>query len=170
MLAVGDSTELEIIFSTRRYTKTVSKRPRIKTNEDGPEKNVSISATVVTRPDSTYPIVIRPYKLDISQFGEKKRDRMKFTIANVSDETLSFKLIATPDDLVEIKLPDEIGANKSAEGIMTLREGALEMSFEKSFTFEAIGLAAHRFTVPIKRNVQQPRAELPGTPGETSSK
>jgi hypothetical protein len=55
VLAVGDSTRLEIIFSTKRYKGKVSKRPRIKTNEGPPDKHVQISASMMPRPDSTNP-------------------------------------------------------------------------------------------------------------------
>ena len=73
-IAVGDSTRLEIIFNTKKYTKRITKSPRIQTNEGPPDKRVQIISEVVARPDSTYPVVIIPYKLDLTQFGEKIRD------------------------------------------------------------------------------------------------
>ena len=82
-IAVGDSTRLEIIFSTKQYKTRVTKRPSIQTNEGPPNKRVQIIATVVLRPDSTYPLVMRPYKLDLTQFGDKVRKDIEFTI-NIS--------------------------------------------------------------------------------------
>ncbi len=169
MLAVGDSTQLEIIFSTKRYSSRITKTPRIQTNEGAPHKNVRIITEVVRRPDSTYPVIIKPYKLDISQFGEKVRDKMKFTVTNVSEQDLDLKMIYAPNDLVEVDLPASVAAGKSAEGVLRLKEPALKMSLEKSFTFELNDEAASRFTVPIKRTVKSPAAlkkrghkEVPG--------
>lgn len=159
MLAVGDSTRLEIIFSTKKYSSRINKSPRIQTNEGPPHKNVSITSLVVKRPDSTYPVVIRPYKLDISQFGEKVRDKMRFSINNVSDEDLTLDLIAVPTELAEIELPEKIKAGQSAEGVLTLRPEALDKAFEKSFTFEVDDDQFSRFTVPIKRQLQNPSAQ-----------
>ena len=65
IIAPGDSAKLEIIFSTKKYKNRVSKSPRILTNEGQTEKNIRISTHVVTRPDSTYAVVISPYKLDL---------------------------------------------------------------------------------------------------------
>ena len=157
-LAVGDSTALEIIFSTKRYNKSITKRPRIQTNEGPPDKNVTIIANVIQRPDSTFPVVIKPYKLDISQFGERVRDKMKFTITNVSDQDLYLSMVADLPGLADIELPEKIDAGKSASGHIRLHADKLEEEFEKSFTFETSGEFKQRFTVPVKRKVKTPTA------------
>jgi len=170
VLAVGDSTQLEIIFNTRRYSSRITKTPRIQTNEGSPNRNVRITTQVVRRPDSTYPVIVKPYKLDISQFGEKVRDEMKFTISNVSEQDLTLKMIYYQHDLFEIDLPESIAAGKSAEGVLRLKDPALDMSLEKSFTFELNDDAASRFTVPIKRTVKSPAALKKPSPKEVSGK
>jgi hypothetical protein len=162
-LAVGDSTALEIIFSTKAYAQRVTKRPRIVTNEGQPDKSVAVIADVLQRPDSTYPVIIRPYKLDISQFGEKVRDRMKFTISNVSDKEVQINLIAGLPKHAEISLPKKIGAGQSGSGEVRLLPAALEQSFEKSFTFEVKADSSVRFTVPIKRSVKKAEVDTAKT-------
>lgn len=117
-----------------------------------------ITAQVVRRPDSTYPVIIKPYKLDISQFGEKVRDKMKFTITNVSDKDLDISLVYAPSDFVEVDLPKSVAAGKSAEGEIQLSPTALDENLEKSFTFELNDEKHSRFTVPIKRSVKSPSA------------
>jgi hypothetical protein len=161
-LAVGDSTALEIIFSTKHYNTRVSKRPRITTNEGPPDKNVAINATVIQRPDSTYPIIVKPYKLDLSQFGERVRDRMRFTISNVSDKEVSLALVSDMPSYAKIELPRKIGPGQSASGELSLLEGILGEDFEKSFTIEVDGNEATRFTVPVKRTVKEPTAGQAG--------
>ncbi|MEW5795707.1 MAG: hypothetical protein AB1772_05030 [Candidatus Zixiibacteriota bacterium] len=168
-LAVGDSTALEIIFSTRTYNQKVTKRPRITTNEGPPDKTVSISADVIQRPDSTYPIIIKPYKLDISQFGDKVRDKMKFTITNAADEELALKLVADLPQFAEITLPKKIGPGETASGEIKLKPQVLERSFEKSFTIEVEKDKGIRFTVPVKRSVKEPNAAKTGETSQPAS-
>jgi hypothetical protein len=108
------------------------------------------------RPDSTYPIIIKPYKLDISQFGEKVRDQMKFTISNVSDKPLDLSMVAVPTELLTLTLPKSVPAGKSAEGMIKLKPDALKKEFEKSVTIELGDGKATRFTIPVKRALRVP--------------
>jgi len=148
---------LEIIFSTKRYRNRVTKRPRIETNEGPPHKFVQITSQVVARPDSTYPIVIKPYKLDISQFSPTKvRDQMKFNIKNVSDQDVQITLIDRPEGLFDLELPKTVAAGKTAEGTIKLHPDALKDSFAKSITIELNDQSKSRFTIPIKRTVHTP--------------
>jgi hypothetical protein len=167
VIAVGDSTRLEIIFDTKSYSNMVSKSPRIQTNEGPPDKFVRISANVITRPDSTYPVVIKPYKLDLTQFGEKVRSEIKFTINNVSATDLQPTLVSAPEQLLEVVLPKSIPAGKSGEGLVILRKNALDKSIDKSITVQFNDEKQSRFTIPVKRQIRgtvqaaQPAAVTP---------
>ena len=132
----------------------MKKSQRITTNEGPPDKKVNIEVTVVLHPDSTYPVVIEPYKIDLSQFSEKKVDRREFEISNLSDQDLELTLIDAPVHMMKIDLPDKIRAGKTAKGKVTLKDEALEDSFEKSFTFELNDENQTRFTVPVKRTLR----------------
>lgn len=156
MLAVGDSTRLEIILHTKRYKNKIIKQPRIETNEGEPDKTVKITADIVIQPDSTYPIVISPYKLNISQFGEKVRDEMTFKIENVSDEDLKPTIVDIPSDLFEVKLPDKLKAGKTEEGVLKLKDSALDQNFDKTFTIELNDQAKTRFSIPVRRSLRLP--------------
>lgn len=153
-IAVGDSTKLEIIFSTKKYRNKVSKSPRIQTNEGGTKKMVRISTTVVERPDSTYPVINTPYKLDMSQFTGKQVVQKKLKIANVSDEDLKITLVAYAADYFEVTLPESIGVGETVEGEVILRDDVIKKSFEKSFTFELSDEKHSRYTIPVKRTVR----------------
>ncbi|MBI5267181.1 MAG: DUF1573 domain-containing protein [candidate division Zixibacteria bacterium] len=134
----------------------MSKRPTIQTNEGPPDKYVQIDCEVVRRPDSTYPIIIKPYKLDISQFGEKVRDQMKFTIMNVSDKPLALSTVGLPTDYITVTLPASVPAGKSVEGLIKLKPDALKKEFEKSLTIQLDDEKASRFTIPVKRSLRLP--------------
>jgi hypothetical protein len=136
------------------------KRPRIKTNEGPPDKFVQIVTHVVDRPDSTYPVVINPYKLDLSQFGEKVRSEIEFKIKNVSTEDLSLSLISSAKDYFKVELPDKIGAGKTETAKVTLTKKGETDAFDKSLTFELSDKEKSRFTVPVKRTLHT----APGAP------
>jgi len=153
-IAVGDSTRLEIIFSTKKYRNKVPKSPKIQTNEGGTDKMVRISTTVTERPDSTYPVINTPYKLDMSQFTGKQVIEKRLKIANVSDEDLDITLVAFAHEYFVVSLPESVGAGETVEGEVVLRDDVLEKSFEKSFTFELSDENHSRFTIPVKRTVR----------------
>jgi Protein of unknown function (DUF1573) len=108
----------------------------------------------VSRPDSTYPVIIDDYKLDMSQFSQRVMDKKKFKITNVSDKPLKLTLVSTHPDFFEVKVPKEIKPGQVGEGVLTLTEKAIGQSFEKSFTFELNDEKTTRFTVPVKRTMQ----------------
>ena len=149
---------MEIIFNTKIYNTRVTKSPKIETNEGGPPKTVRIIADVIKRPDSTYPVVIKPYKLDISQFGDKVRDEMKFAISNVSSQDLQISLVSSATDYFEVDLPKTVAANSEVEGTLKLRDDVLDQSFEKSFTIQVSDDESTRFTVPVRRTFRKQAA------------
>jgi hypothetical protein len=155
-LPVGDSTRLEIIFSTKRYSGRQSKRPSIISNESELPKRVQITANVITVPDSTFPIRIKPYKFDISQFGEKSVDSREFVIENVSDNDLDLTLVDMPQGMFTVKLPKHVGAGQTQKGIITLNHEYLDQEFNKSITIELSDAAGTHFTVPVKRTLRIP--------------
>jgi hypothetical protein len=162
-LAVGDSTELEIIFSTGHYMKKQSKRPSITTNEGTEAKYVQIVTDVVTNPDSTYPVIIKPYKFDISQFGEKERNTLDFVIQNVSDIELDVKLVDMPTGMFKLVLPKKIKPGESGKGKITVMKEFVGKEFEKSLTIELNDKLNTRFTIPLKRTIRIPGAAQSNT-------
>jgi hypothetical protein len=130
-----------------------SKRPAISTNEGPPTKRVTISVHSVRQPDSTYPVVFKPYRVYVSRAGEVEVDEAKFTVTNVSDEDLELKIVSEPFGYLEIDLPDEVKAGESAECKIKVKEDHLNQSFEKSITLELNDPTKTRFSVPIIRRL-----------------
>jgi len=151
-LAMGDSTQLEIVFSTKTSLNRVSKSPTIQTNEGPPDKKIQIIANIVSHPDSTFPVVIQPYKLDLSQKTEKVIDRIEFAISNVSDQDIKVNFVAGATDYFKVELPRGIiKPGEMAKGELILNKDVLDQAFLKSFTIQVNDDAGTRFTVPVKR-------------------
>ncbi len=132
----------------------MTKRPKIQTSEGPPDKFVSINCQVEARPDSTYPIIVEPYKLDMTQLGDKVRDEMTFSIKNVSDQKLNLSVVSESPGFFTVKLPSSIDPGKAAEAKLMLGKEVLSKDFEKSFTIELSDSSHTRFTVPVKRTVR----------------
>jgi hypothetical protein len=166
-LASGDSVALEITFNTGHYRGYQSKRPAIKSNAGAELNYVQFTCNVFANPDSVYPISVSPYKFDISQFGEKKRNSLDFSVANLSDADLELRLVDSPANMFEVSLPKKIKAGKSGTGKIIVRNEYLNSEFEKSITIEASDSEKTRFTIPVKRAIRvsdpnQPRSVAPG--------
>ena len=164
-LAVGDSTQLEIIFSTGKTVGKATKRPTITTNEGPPSRNVTISCDVVRAPDSTYPIVIKPYRLFVSKADTIEIDEAKFTIQNVSDQDLGIDVASEPYGYFQLTLPKTIKAGQTAECKLKVNREYLAEPFEKSVTLELTDAGKTRFTIPVvRRFIGKPNAGVTPTP------
>jgi len=169
-LAKGDSTALETIFNTGHYIGKQSKRPSIKTNA-GPELGyVQFTSNVIANPDSTYPIIIKPYKFDISQFGEKERNGLDFTIQNVTDAEFDLKVVDTRPDMFKVTLAKKIKAGAAEKGRIVVLDEYLKKEFEKSITIELGDKTVSRFTIPVKRTIRIPDANQTAPPAAPNDK
>ncbi len=97
---------------------------------------------------------MKPYKLDLSQFGEKLRDKINFTISNVSDEKIDLTIVSYASKFFEITMPSSVDAGKTISCSLKLNKDILKQNFEKSFTIETSDSKKTRFTVPVKRQVR----------------
>ena len=101
-------------------------------------------------------MIFKPYKFDISQYGEKTRKKLEFTITNVTDEKLNIDLIDMPAGMFKLSLPNSIKPGKEAKGEIELFDEFVSEEFEKSITFELTGKETIRFMVPVKRVIRIP--------------
>lgn len=152
-LAVGDSTELEIIFSTGQRRGPASKSPSIQTNEGPPQRRVTIRANVIAQPDSTYPVVIKPYRVYVSRAGEVEVDESKFNVSNVSDQDLEVSVVGQPPGYFQLDIPKTVKAGESIECLVKVNPEFLADAFEKAITLEFSDLAHTRFTIPVVRRI-----------------
>lgn len=154
-LAFGEETRLEIIFAAKSYSNQVTRRPLIVTNETSPDSlhHVRINAFVYADPDSTDPIVITPYRFNISQYGEPVRDQLFFQIKNVSTEDVELTVVEYPTDLMTLTMPTAVPAGGTIDGDIKLTASAIGLEFEKSMTVEVKDPVRSRFTIPIMRRI-----------------
>lgn len=146
----GDSARLEIIFSTRRYDGPVTKTPRVLANDGLPDHRLEIATVVITDADSAWPLVVEPMDLDLAVGAGKVRTEKPFTITNVSERDCEIELVAYPDDLLKVFLPDKIKAGETAGGKIQLVGPPPPEGFVKSFTFEVENGLTTRYSIPVQ--------------------
>jgi len=146
----GDSALLEIIFNTNRYKSRVVKSPKIISNAD--EQEVIIETNVLKEPNQSIPLTIEPSIIDLSSSEFNGSGEIDFLIKNISNETLITSLIASPNDLFEIKLPKKIAAGKTAKGSLKIKSIDPIDKIQKSFTLELSDKNKTRLTIPIEKN------------------
>lgn len=155
MLAVGDSTDVEIIFNTGHYSSKTSKSASIISNSQGMSPALSISAHPVKSMDSLKVFTISPALVSLDSLRPETQKRpweYEFSIRNVSSEELELALISSPHEYVEVDLP---GGSISPGSEKTVRvkvdQNVADQLFNKSFTLEASDSARTRITVPISK-------------------
>ncbi|MFQ5499310.1 MAG: DUF1573 domain-containing protein [Candidatus Zixiibacteriota bacterium] len=151
VLAPGDSTLLQIYFSTKSFRGQVSKKPYIETNVDATKHYMRIMAELVTETTALRPIEITPSKLDVSQFSQKPRRSARFHISNSGDSDLRIIVVDQGNKYFDVKLPEKLSAGETIEGIIRVRDDAIEQEFEQSITFEIDDEEHSRFSLPVKR-------------------
>jgi len=151
VIAPGDSARLEIIFHSQRFSRKVVKHTKIRTNASPLSEKATIKAYVVTDSDSTFPLVVNPFKLDFSEKDGRIPDRIEFDIMNLSDEDLNIAIIDSLDDYANINLPGSIKKGESISGSVSLKDEGKAAYFNASFTFELDDAENTRYTVAILR-------------------
>ncbi len=162
----GDSARLEIIFSSRLYYNYVSKSPVVECEGIEGLTSVTIATYVIPRPDSARPLVLEPFKLDISQYGSEIRDRETFTITNATDRELSLSIVSGAGTFGQLKLPAKVGPKETVEATLVLNPDVLGNELTQSFTFQVNDEKKTRYTVPVRRRLKDPRVGEIIAPGE----
>lgn len=127
----------------------MTKAAAIKTNEGQPDQKVSIKAFVVIRPDSTTPVVLRPPQLEYIGSNDTTTVRLDFTITNVSNRTLTPRLVDCPRSLLAVSLPELLPPGRSGKAVVTIKRAGMKETFEKSITLQFDDEKSSRFTVPV---------------------
>ncbi len=165
VLAPGDSTRLDIFFSTHSYRGYVTKKPSFTTNAPDRQTVLTIYSELEPEPDSTFPLVLKPSHLDVSQFTETPRRKATFEIVNRDKQDYTLDLIDFPVDYYSVDMPKMVRAGETVEGTITVKEPVLKSDWQRSLTFKINDKDETRYTLPVKRmyKIKSREAALPGS-------
>lgn len=153
MIAVGDSGDVELIFTAAKGQKGfVNKSATVTCNDNNRASfGLVLKGTIypTEHPDSLKPINLSESRVRWDPTTEKRETRL--TVTNVSDTPLRLNLVAVAEQFVHVEIPhDEIKPGKTKEIKVKLAKDLTEAAFKKSFTFECSDPARTRFTVPVE--------------------
>ena len=139
-LAAGDSTWIELIYTSRGANSRAHKSARVTTN-DTTLGRISIAFKAETKEpgDSALLLWADPPSLDFGHPEGKRIRKLESKIKNVSDEVMHLSLISVPPDFfkkVELK-GDKLKPGKTAKLKVELKKGMEDEQFRKSVTLEA---------------------------------
>jgi hypothetical protein len=158
-LAVGDSTRVELIFSTGHYSSSVRKSARIMCNSAGTIPRLTVAADVRKNMDSLETYTVEPYKIDLDldrPEDQKHEWEYEFVLKNLSDTELSFTIISKPDGYCEIDFPEGKGIKpgKDKKFKIKFEKDIADDIFAKSFTIEASDEKQTRMTIPFVKSMR----------------
>ncbi|HOP07219.1 MAG TPA: DUF1573 domain-containing protein [candidate division Zixibacteria bacterium] len=151
VLGPGESTYLDLFFSTRSYMGKVDKTPFMKTNVSDEKVYLKIEANLITAPDQDFPLTLDPYRLDVSQFTPEERRVASAWIHNHDSRPYKLTLVDHADHVFEVKMPEQVGARDSAQVKIRVTDDYLDSEWDYSLTFRINDSAHTRYTLPIKR-------------------
>ncbi len=163
LLAVGDSTDIEIIFSSGGRRGRFSKSPRLYTSDPTIlESRLRLRGEIIYESDTTLdlPARIEPFGLEVN-IGEVE-DEYKIKVNNISNEKYELKLVSNNPAILDIDMPGgEIKPGKDKEIKVKLIDPDQHgtVGFQNSFTIELTDSTKTRFTIPVSYRNQQAAAQ-----------
>ncbi|MFH2055993.1 MAG: DUF1573 domain-containing protein [bacterium] len=147
VLPPGDSTALEVIYTSSSIPGLVRKTVNVYTNEEDTvdSHQLTIRAGIIPWPDSMQNLRVNPYRLRFQNRGSKA---LRVSIENAGDFDYEMKVIACPPELA-VDCPEVIRAGTSPELTIHYVGKPIKATANKSFTLEAVGADTTRFTMPV---------------------
>lgn len=154
ILGPGDSTDVELVFSTGKYSSRTAKSATILADANSTVPNLTFSAHPTPKVDSLKPFVVNPPLVDLDSLKDAGLSgAVEIRVKNTSDEPINLKLVSTPDKWFTIDVPGGSIAPGADETIQVRIAGDIAAEIlNKSFTIEASDTALTRYSVPIQKS------------------
>ncbi len=165
MVAVGDSAEVELIYtSSKGHGGPFNKSATVTCNDnDRGSFQLALKGKSYENPDSLTPLTLSASVVTWDQ--QTRWKEAKLVVKNISKSTLKMRLVSQPYGYLKISLPDaDIKPGKEKEIKVKIDSSVKDADFKKSFTFEVNDSTGTRYTVPaiLARPVIVP--QIPSTP------
>lgn len=152
VLGPGDSTDIEITFSTVSYNGTARKSATIIADVPHLIPRLSFVAYPRSNLDSLTPFVVAPVRVDLDSLKDQTAGSVEVRVKNTSTEPIRLKLVSAPDKWFAIDVPGGMIAPGAEETVSVRITGEIANELiNKSFTLEASDRDMTRFTVPIQK-------------------
>lgn len=153
VLGPGDSTDVELVFSTGKYSSRTAKSATVLADVSHTVPNLRFSAHPTSKLDSLKPFVFSPPKINLDSLKDAGiAGTIEVKVRNTSDEPINLKLVSAPDKWFHIDVPTGTLAPGAEEAITVRIDGDISSEIiNKSFTVEASDTASTRYSMPIQK-------------------
>lgn len=153
VLGPGDSTDVEVIFSTGMYSNNTRKSATVISDVPHMVPPLTFSAYPTRDIDSLTPFIVTPHLVNLDSLKDQAQSgSLEVHVKNTGTEPLTFKLISAPAEWFSVDVPGGSVAPGSEEAIQVRFVKSLtEEILNKSFTIEASDSAMTRYTVPVQK-------------------
>jgi hypothetical protein len=165
-LSAGDSTGVEVIFSTGVYSGAVRKSSTILMESPGEAPPVlAFTAFPTPTPDSLRPVTFSPPRLNLDSLRDLAKAPVwdcKVSVHNWSDQKLQIRQVSPPLAHIHVDIPKgDIAPGEASSLQITIDPVDADTMIVKSLTFEVSDSSHTRYTLPIvkeNRWIQTPAA------------
>jgi hypothetical protein len=153
ILGPGDSTDVELVFSTGKYSSRTAKSATVLSDANHTVPNLTFSAHPTPKLDSLKPFVVNPPLVNLDSLKDAgMAGAVEIRVKNTSDEPINLRLVSAPDQWFTVDVPGGAIAPGSEDAIQVRIAGDITAEIlNKSFTIEASDTAMTRFSVPIQK-------------------
>ena len=162
LLGVGDSTEIEIIFSAgNRRAGGFAKSPRLYTSDPNvTETTIRLKGNICDpqAPEDGQLLEFEPYGL--YALIPKHQNEYSISVKNISDQDLEMKLVSDHPDCMQVKLPNgklKAGKSKDIKVKLVDPEKYATSGFETSFTIQLSDSKNTRYSIPVVYTDSEPK-------------
>ena len=151
MVAVGDSAEVELIFTSSAggYGGEIRKNATVTCNDNERGSfNLQLASKVYNSPDSLKPFTLSSATIKFDE--QTKAKELSVVVRNESKQSVKMQLVSYARDYLKVDLPSgEVKPGKEKEIKVKLLPGFTEPELKKSFTFACNDSAKTRYTIPV---------------------
>ena len=151
-LGVGESANLKVNFSSRRFWGKINKSVKIVCNDENlPFLNVVFSATV----DSQNPVVkIMPAVVTFDSVEKGEQNQRIVNVQNIDTSTLEISPVEWGEEFLNCKIEKRLlGPNESTQIALETKKDAPLGWFQTSLTLDFQGSEKVRCSVPIRGTI-----------------
>ena len=153
-LSPGDSTDVEVVFSTGAYSGALRKSSTILSESPGEGPlPLSFTASPTPNPDSVRPVTFSPPRLNLDSLRDLAKAPVwegKVSIRNWSGQSLQIRQVSPPLAHIHVETPKgDIPPGKEASLHIKIDPVDADTMIAKSLTFELSDSSHTRYTLPI---------------------
>jgi hypothetical protein len=151
----GDSMLVGFFWETQHKIGQTGRYPYIFVEGVTDPVRMALKANVMDFPDSSRPMSIKPFRVELSQIQGTSIDSVTLKFTNYGASQMVLNVVSTVPKEFTYALPDTLQGGETKQGLVRIHPNMKDKEFKSSLTIEwksADGQSG-RFTVPVRRKL-----------------